>query len=54
MPMVNEPTTKEARTYSGGNHSNIFFDLPPRVMVHLHNGVLLSQKKNKIMPFAAT
>ena len=23
-------------------------------MVHIHNGILLSHKKNKIMPFAAT
>ena len=23
-------------------------------MVYIHNGILLSQKKNKIMPFAAT
>ena len=23
-------------------------------MVHIHNGVLLSHKKNKMMPFAAT
>ena len=23
-------------------------------MVHIHNGILLSDKKNKLMPFAAT
>ena len=23
-------------------------------MVHIHNGILLSHKKNKIMPFVAT
>ena len=23
-------------------------------MVHIHNGILLSHKKNEIMPFAAT
>jgi len=23
-------------------------------VVHIHNGILLSHKKNKIMPFAAT